>query len=155
MTNVLAFATLAPRASALGPHVAEIVAGGGVVRIACWCDPSDVTQGQGVVEIRQITATRQGSRGGGSWRSLWRRRPAPQPADPATQRWLDVQNDPWVAQQVKSSGFLVALDQDAVYPVWELARATPGVRASFGLYAVVADLAGRIRLSDAVTDTAV
>jgi hypothetical protein len=35
-----------------------------------------------------------------------------------------------------------------VYTVWEFARANPGIRASFGLYAVTATLAGRIELSD-------
>jgi hypothetical protein len=53
-----------------------------------------------------------------------------------------------VIDQVAHSDFLVALDSDAVYPVWEFARANPGVRASFGLYAVTAALAGRIELSD-------
>jgi hypothetical protein len=148
MTNVLAFATIPPRASALGPHIAEIVAGGGVVRLAYWCDPSDITAGAGVVEARQISVARAGSRVGGRWLRLWRKRRAQPSVDPLTQRWLDVRNDRWVVRQAKSAEFLVALDQDAVYPVWELARSTPGVRASFGLYAVVADLAGRIKLSD-------
>ncbi|MGH8774627.1 MAG: hypothetical protein ACRDWI_05435 [Jiangellaceae bacterium] len=149
MTRVVAFATTPPRASAVQPHLAEIAAAGGEVRLACWFEPTASLYEAGVVEARQVgqAAVPRISRRRLSW--LRRNRSdAPPTADRATERWLQVRNDPWVSEQVAPAQALVALDQDAVYPVWELARANPGVKASFGLYAVSADLAGRLRLSD-------
>jgi hypothetical protein len=111
----------------------------------------------GLAEVREIdigpgiTAERPRGRGVKRWLNRIRRTvsaDARADPDPATCRWQAVSNDRWVIDQVARSDFLVALDSDAVYPVWQLARANPGIRASFGLYAVTASLAGRIELRD-------
>jgi hypothetical protein len=163
MIRVLAFATAPPRTSALGPYVTEIVAMDGEVRMACWFDPAGAAPDCGLVEVRRIAAGQQPADATSSGRRLrWRRgrtkagRDAADPAtrrwhdatDPATRRWHDARDDPWVAHRADAADFFVALDQDAVYPVWEIARAHPGVRASFGLHAVISALSGRSTLTD-------
>ena len=156
MINVLAFATVPPRLSALGPYVQEIGDRGGAVRLVCWFGPEAVPPTGGLAEARQVVdrGTRPGPR------RRWWNRPVRSPngsnaaVDPATQRMDDVMADAWGAEQVSRADFLVALDQDAVVPVWELARANPGVCASFGLYAVCATLAGRLTLSNGIDEPA-
>jgi hypothetical protein len=152
MTRVLAFATAQPRISALGPYVTEVVDVGGEVRLACWFDPAGTAVDAGLVEARCVAAVQQQSEAAGIVRRWWWRRTrtkaGSEVADPATRRWHDARDDPWVAREADSADFFVALDQDAVYPVWELARAHPGVRASFGLHAVISALAGRLTLTD-------
>jgi hypothetical protein len=152
MTRVLAFATAQPRINALGPHVTEIVGAGGEVRLACWFDPAGMTEDAGLVEVRRIARAQPHTEATRSTRrSLWRRtraKPLSEAADPGAQRWQEARDDPWVVREATAADFLVALDQDAVYPVWKLARADPGVRASFGLHAVISALAGRSALSD-------
>ena len=152
MTRVLAFATARPRINALGPHVTEIVGAGGEVRLACWFDPAGMTEDAGLLEIHRVAGAQPNAEDNKPTRgSLWRRiraKPVSEAADPAAQRWHDARDDPWVVRETTVADFLVALDQDAVYPVWELARAHPGVRASFGLHAVIAAMAGRLTLAD-------
>ena len=152
MTRVLAFATAPPRTSALGPYVTEIVAMDGEVRMACWFDPAGAAPDCGLVEVRRIAAGQQQADATSSGRRLrWRRgrtNAGSDAADPATRRWHDARDDPWVAHEADAADFFVALDQDAVYPVWVLARAHPGVRASFGLHAVISALSGRSTLTD-------
>ena len=155
MTRVLAFATVAPRISALGPYATEIVAAGGEVRLACWFDPGVIPADTDLVEARMVGgSTPQAGAARHGTQTWWRRKlgaghaAAASAADPVSKRWLGVKADPWVTGQVAVSDYLVALDQDAVHPVWEFAHAHPGVRASFGLYAVIADLAGRLSLTD-------
>jgi hypothetical protein len=152
MTKVLAFATAQPRVNALGPYVTEIVAAGGEVRLACWYDPGGFAEDAGLAEVRRVAGAQPQVEGTGPTRRSWWRRTRTKAgdvvADPATRRWHDARDDPWVARETATVDFLVALDQEAVYPVWELARAHPGVRASFGLPAVVSALAGRLTLTD-------
>jgi hypothetical protein len=158
MTEILAFAVTAPNAKGVSDRTAELADAGATVRLACWFDPADrLTEEAGLAELHQIevspgvTTDRPHGRGIQRWLERIRRTVSastPGDPDPATQRWRAVSNDRWVIAQVARSDFLVALDSDAVYPVWQLARANPGIRASFGLYAVTATLAGRIDLSD-------
>jgi hypothetical protein len=151
VTRVLAFATARPRISALRPYVTEIVDMGGEVRMACWFDPAGTAEDSGLVELRCVAAQQQAGAARSVRRSWWRRArttAGSDVADPATRRWQDARDDPWVTREADSADFFVALDQDAVYPVWELARANPGVRASFGLPAVISAVAGRLTLRD-------
>jgi hypothetical protein len=157
MTEILAFAVTAPNAKGISDRTAELADAGATVRLACWFDPADRLTEAGLAELHQIdvrpgvTTERPHGRGIRRWLDRFRRTVSastPGDPDPATQRWRAVSNDLWVIDQVAHSDFLVALDSDAVYPVWQLARANPGIRASFGLYAVTATLAGRIDLSD-------
>ena len=157
MTEILAFAVTAPNAKGISDRTAELADAGATVRLACWFDPADTLTEAGLVELHQIDigprATTEQPRGRGvrRWLSRIRRTVSvngPGDPDPATRRWRAVSDDRWVIDQVARADFLVALDSDAVYPVWQFARANPGIRASFGLYAVTATLAGRIDLSD-------
>lgn len=157
MTAILAFAVASPNAKGLTDRTTELAAAGATVRLACWFDPRDTLGEAGLAEVRQIdggagaAAAQSGRRGIRRWLNRIRRTGsavAPVDLDPAMRRLQAASNDQWVIDQVAHSDFLVALDSDAVYPVWEFARANPGVRASFGLYAVTATLAGRIELSD-------
>jgi hypothetical protein len=157
MTEILAFAVTAPNAKGISDRTAELADAGATVRLACWFDPADRLTEAGLAELHQIdvrpgvTTERPHGRGIRRWLNRIRRTAsavAPVDLDPAMRRLQAASNDQWVIDQVAHSDFLVALDSDAVYPVWEFARANPGVRASFGLYAVTATLAGRIELSD-------
>jgi hypothetical protein len=152
MTRVLVFATTQPRASALGSYLTELVDMGGEVRMACWFDPAGMAEVSGPVEVRRVADHRQQAEAARSGRRSWWRRARTKAGsdatEPAMRRWHDARDDPWVVRETVAADFLVALDQDAVYPVWELARAHPGVRASFGLPAVISALAGRLTLTD-------
>jgi hypothetical protein len=151
-TKVVALATTPPRRSALAPPLAEIAARGGEIVLGCWFDPVVLTIPAGIGEVRMIGKSAIPERLPAR-RRWWRRRSESDidlaaGKDLATKRWLQARSDPWLADAVARADYLVALDQDAVYPVWELARAHPGVRAAFGLPAVTATLGGRLTLSD-------
>jgi hypothetical protein len=151
-TKVVAFATTPPRRSAVERPVAEIVARGGEIVLGCWFDPVGLMVQAEIGEARMIAGSAITERLVGR-RRWWRRRRAPSidlaaEQDLTTRRWLQARSDPWLADAVARADYLVALDQDAVYPVWEFARAHPGVRAAFGLPAITATLAGRLTLSD-------
>lgn len=157
MTAILAFAVTPPNTKGLSDRTTELAAVAATVRLACWFDPADTLDEAGLAEVRQVdvgagaAAERPRGRRIRRWVNRIRRTASAVPLadlDPAMRRWQAASNDKWVIDQVAHSDFLVALDSDAVYPVWEFARANPGVRASFGLYAVTAALAGRIELSD-------
>lgn len=157
MTEILAFAVTAPNAKGISDRTAELADADATVRLACWFDPADTLREAGLAELHQIetgpraTTMRPPGRGMRRWLNRIRRTVSastPGDPDPATQRWWAVSNDRWVIDQLARSDFLVALDSDAVYPVWQLAHANPGIRASFGLYAVTATLAGRMEISD-------
>jgi hypothetical protein len=156
MTRVLAFATVPPRRSAVRPYISEIIELGGEVCVACWFEPAAILGEAGAAEIRAVElATPEATMARPArW---WPRRKgadALSATDPSTMRWLGIRDDPWVADHATRADFLVAVDQDAVYPVWELARANPGPRACFGLYAVIATLTGRMNLSVGEAGTA-
>jgi hypothetical protein len=157
MTEILTFAVTAPNAKGISDRTAELADAGATVRLACWFDPVDTLTEVGLAELHQIdigpraTTVRPPGRGSRRWLNRIRRGVSantPGDLDLATQRWWAVCHDRWVIDYVARSDFLVALDSDAVYPVWQLARANPGIRASFGLYAVTASLAGRMELGD-------
>jgi hypothetical protein len=149
---VVAFATTPPRRSAVNPQVADIAARGGEILLGCWFDPAILTIPAEIRETRMIGGS-AAPRSGSAPRQWWTRLRGSDveteaEKDPATRRWLQARVDAWVVDSVARADFLVAVDQDAVYPVWELARAHPDARAAFGFPAVTAALAGRLTLSD-------
>lgn len=143
MTNLMLFATAAPDPVALDDGLTRLECYGVRARLACWCDPGPelhnlplLVEARRVGELSWLTRRVTGAR-----RKIAR-------VDTATQRWQAARRDTWVRRAIRDADFAVALDLNAVYPVWELARRRPGIRATYGLYAVWADLEGKISLRD-------
>jgi len=47
--------------------------------------------------------------------------------------WMHVQRDRWVAQKIRSTAAVVALDSPAIFSVWKLGRRLPLVEARYGI----------------------
>ncbi|WP_236648123.1 glycosyltransferase family 1 protein [Micromonospora sicca] len=97
---------------------------GVTVRVACTFDPDKIPAAADLAELHLLpTAKELGPRFG---RMVKR-------ASPARRPWLRAQRDPWVRRHAKRADVLVALDQQALHTVWQLAHRYRRADAVFGL----------------------
>ncbi|MFE7522122.1 glycosyltransferase family protein [Streptomyces halstedii] len=64
-------------------------------------------------------------------------------APPPKRAWIHAQRDSWLGSQARKAKVLVALDPQAVYTVWQLARINAGAHACYGVAAALRAVADR------------
>ncbi|GAA1881597.1 hypothetical protein GCM10009687_57400 [Asanoa iriomotensis] len=126
MTNVLLVAGSRPtRPTVLVDALTKLRDGGATVTLACDFDPSGLEIPADLAETRNIGE--DGRSGGLVFRQLVRGAARP------VQVWMRASHDPWVRRHARSAEILVALDNNAVHAVWQLAQRNRRADAVFGL----------------------
>jgi len=75
--------------------------------------------------------------------TLGSRAAAAQNASAPRRAWMHGQRDPWLRTRAREAHVIVALDANAVYTVWELARINTGAHACYGVAAASRAVADR------------
>ena len=126
MTEVLLVAgAVPPRPTVLVDALTRLRERGARVYLACDFDPARLGIAEELAETRRVG--KGGKAGGRVFNNLLRG------ATPPVRVWLRASRDPWVRDHARSAEVIVALDNNAVHTVWQLAHRNRRADAVFGL----------------------
>lgn len=135
MTSVLIITNWIPsRPKVFADALRQLRDAGADVTVACGCSPADIDAPEGAATVHGIRAANKLS---GPEVTVYRESPK------GKKLWLRARRDGKLRQAARSADVLVALDQNAVFTVWQLARRHRTADAVAGLVPALKKVAER------------
>lgn len=147
MTNVVLLSSGQPPWSRIAPGLVKLADFGAQVTVICIRPRPDQTELTGPYAIHHLRPYREVPRGGlRRWPLLARNilvRRGSRHLMGRSRTWYLVRHDPVASAIFRSADMMIALDTDAIYPVWRMAHRVPQARALHGIDAALQLLDGR------------